>query len=227
MEPYENFRFINSFLSQISPIIRDRQGFIDKYLGDGIMALFADSADGAMHAAIDMQKRVTTYNIGRLRAGYDPIRVGIGLHTGQLMLGLIGELERMDTSVISDSVNVAARLENLTRRYSIDIIVSEETLDRLEDPDQFSWRPLDRVQVKGKMRPVKIYEVFSGDSPEVQELKRQTLGDFKQALELYYARKFTDANLCIAHVLAQNPEDKLVPSLSAAYCLGYCPRSSR
>ena len=210
MGPNENFRFINSFLSQVSPVIRDRHGFIDKYLGDGIMALFSDPVDSALHAAIDMQQRVDDYNVGRVRAGYQPIRVGVGLHTGELMLGLIGELERMDTSVISDSVNVAARLENLTRLYQVDIIASGETLQRLEDPDRFSCRPLDRVQVKGKLQPVTIYEVFNGDPPELQERKRQTLDAFKEALALYYDRKFTDANLAIAHVLAQNPEDKLV-----------------
>jgi hypothetical protein len=91
LTPAENFRFVNSYLTNIGPIIREHNGFIDKYIGDGIFALFPDKTCDSVDAAIEMQQRVVTYNEGRARAGYIPIAIGIGLHRGRLMLGTIGE----------------------------------------------------------------------------------------------------------------------------------------
>ncbi|WP_445240301.1 adenylate/guanylate cyclase domain-containing protein [Microcoleus vaginatus] len=93
MTPQENFSFINSYLSRVSPVIRAHQGFIDKYIGDAIMALFPESADDAVRAAVEMQKQVIIYNQDRLRSNYPLIVIGIGLHAGHLMLGTIGERE--------------------------------------------------------------------------------------------------------------------------------------
>ena len=115
MSPKQNFDFINEYLSQMGPIIRRHNGFIDKYIGDAIMALFPDDADRAVQAAIDMQKQVQLYNVYRQQNHLEPIAIGIGLHSGELMLGTIGEEERMESTVISDAVNLASRIEGLTR----------------------------------------------------------------------------------------------------------------
>jgi hemerythrin len=115
MSPQENFNFLNAYLVQMEPVITAHGGFIDKYIGDGIMALFPDSPDAALRCAQAMLQRLDDYNTGRERAGYRPIKVGIGINTGIVILGTIGGASRMDGTVIGDAVNLAARLERLTK----------------------------------------------------------------------------------------------------------------
>ncbi|HPO49525.1 MAG TPA: 7TM diverse intracellular signaling domain-containing protein, partial [Spirochaetota bacterium] len=105
MTPEQNFRFINAYLGRVSPVIRDNNGFIDKYIGDAIMAVFPDKVENAIDCAISMLAKIKIYNIHRNKSGYKPISMGIGIHTGNIMLGIIGEEERMEGTVISDAVN--------------------------------------------------------------------------------------------------------------------------
>jgi len=132
MTPEENFRFINSYLSRMGPVIRRHRGFIDKYIGDGIMALFPRSAQNALDAAIAMQKEMQVYNRHRANCGYAPVRIGIGIHFGDTIIGTIGENERIEVTVISDTVNVASRLESLSKRYGAGILVSGDVLAQLQ-----------------------------------------------------------------------------------------------
>ena len=161
MSPQENFAFIGAYLQRVSPAIRAHGGFIDKYLGDGIMALFPGGADDAVQAAIALQQAVAAYNETRQAAQHQPIGVGIGVHTGRLMLGIVGEPERMDGTVIADAVNTAARLEGLTRRYDVGLIIGEQTRQALVDPAAYALRAIGRVQVKGKQQPIALYEVWT------------------------------------------------------------------
>lgn len=208
MSPQENFAFINAYLSRMEPIILAHQGFIDKYLGDGIIALFPTTAEHALQAAIAMQQQITMYNQHRQQSGYQPIRVGIGLNTGTLMLGTIGGNTRMDTTVIADTVNVAARLEGLTKRFKANILVSENTLTHMEHVERYNVRFLGKVQVKGKTTSVPIYELYDGDATEIIGLKRQTQAVFEQGLQHYFAREFIKAMGCWSQVLAAHPDDK-------------------
>ncbi len=157
MTPLDNFRFINAYLSQMGPIIREHGGFIDKYMGDAIMALFEGGPDDAVRAAIAMLRQLEVYNQGRVRAGYQPIEIGIGINSGDLMLGTVGEHRRMEGTVISDTVNLASRLESLTKEYGVPLIISENTMKGLETP--YPTRFIDRLVVKGKSEPVSIFEV--------------------------------------------------------------------
>ncbi|MGZ3940531.1 MAG: adenylate/guanylate cyclase domain-containing protein, partial [Flavisolibacter sp.] len=122
MTPEENFHFVSSFNARLGPIIRSHNGFINQYLGDSIMAIFPNSADDALSAAVRMQKEVHDFNLERKAAGFDPIKTGIGLHTGSLVMGITGDNHRMDAATISDTVNTASRLESLTKHYSADIL---------------------------------------------------------------------------------------------------------
>ena len=209
MTPEENFNFINSYLSQVSPVIRAHKGFIDKYIGDAVMALFPESADDAVQGAIAMQKQVALYN---QRQNYDcvEIAIGIGMHTGSLMLGTIGEQERMESTVISDAVNLASRLEGLTKFYGAGILISGQTLSYLADSQQYSYRFVDRVRVKGKQEPVAVFEVYDGDSEQLRQLKTQTKGDFERAVFLYSQQNFAQAQQIFEEILQINPEDKAV-----------------
>lgn len=209
MTPEENFKFINAYLKRVSPVIREHNGIIDKYIGDSIMALFSGSVDDAMQAAIVMQQVVRDYNLDRAEEGHDAIRIGIGLHYGLVMLGTIGESERMESTVISDAVNLAARLEGLTKHYEASILVSEQTLLGLQQGNQYQVRFLDKVKVKGKKRPVAIYEVLNGDAAEIMQLKIKSLNDFDMALAYYHQKAFAMAQIYFQRVLDIHPADKV------------------
>jgi class 3 adenylate cyclase len=209
MTPQENFNFINSYLSRMSPIIRKHHGFIDKYIGDAIMALFPTHADDAVQASIDMLRMLVEYNQGRKRAGYQPIRIGIGLNTGDLMLGTVGDQERMDGTVISDAVNLASRIEGMTKVYGVSLLISETTYFQLKDASKYSIRIIDQVQAKGKLEPVTVFEVFDGDPPDIIERKQQTLMLFKEGFKLYHQTKFAGVNPLFDEVLRINPDDKM------------------
>jgi class 3 adenylate cyclase len=129
-------------------------------LGDGMMALFPGSPDDAVRAAVAMRAHLRDYNSGRARGGYPAIRFGIGIHTGPLMLGTIGENERMDSTVISDTVNAASRLEGLTKKYTIDILISGTTVADLEDPSAFTTEFVALETVKGKTKPIEVFRVI-------------------------------------------------------------------
>lgn len=204
LTPQENFDFINDYFRQVSPIIRKHRGFIDQYYGDGVMALFPVCADDAVEASIEIQKRIREHNSN---TGH-PIRVGAGLHTGSLMLGIVGEERRMQGAVVSDNVNLASRLEGLTRIYSAPIVVSEQTLARLQNPDRFHSRFVDKVQVKGKQQPVAVFEICDGDTPEQLKLKRNTREAFEEGLRSFYERRFAESSVRFTNVTETNPSDR-------------------
>ncbi len=206
MTPAENFRFINAFLSYMEPCIRTHHGFIDKYIGDAIMALFSGDADDAVQAGIAMLKTLQDFNQNM----GNPISIGIGINTGVLMLGTIGGEHRMDSTVISDAVNLAARLEKLTREYGIMMLVSHNTFAQLRQPTPYCIRKIDRVKVKGKSELVTVYEVFDADPPDLRKAKFETLDLFATALSHYEARKFREATELFLRCTEQSPEDPVV-----------------
>ncbi|MEO1352183.1 MAG: ammonium transporter [Cyanobacteria bacterium J06635_15] len=182
MTPAANFKFINTYLSCMEPAIVENGGFIDKYVGDAIMALFPGDADDAVRSAIAMLKNLQAYNRDRAVNGYSPVSNGIGINSGLMMLGTVGGPSHMDSTVISDTVNLAARIEKLTKHYGVPLLVSHETLMRLKDPDVYAYRLIDRVCVKGKSEPVSIFEIFDADPVAIREQKRQLKTTFETAL---------------------------------------------
>ncbi len=156
MSPEENFRFINACLRRIGPVIRQNGGFVDKYIGDAIMALFP-SAAAAVEAAFAIQDVVEEYNASRRESGYEGLRIGIGIHSGSLMLGMIGEEKRLEGTVISDAVNTAARIESLTKEYGEALLVTD-TIVR-ETAGLFHAEPLGSLPLKGKAEPVAVFRL--------------------------------------------------------------------
>ena len=209
MTPKENFLFINSYLKNMGPVIRQHNGFIDKYIGDAIMALFAGSADDAVMAGVGMLRHLEVYNHGRQRAGYDSLQIGIGLNTGNLMLGTIGEDFRMEGTVISDAVNLAARIEGMTKIYGTPLLISEQTFAGLSRPLHFPIRKLDRVKVAGKTETATIYEVLEGEPSSTILLKKLGTKDlFEDAVALYGQKQFQETLTIMEDVYQQCPEDK-------------------
>lgn len=210
MSPQENFNFLNSYLVQMEPVITAHGGFIDKYIGDAIMALFPDSPDQALRCARAMLKQLDEYNDGRQRAGYRPIKIGIGINTGIVILGTVGGGARMDGTVIGDAVNLAARLERLTKEYRVSILISDYTLYSLDHPQDWSIRFLDRTQVRGKQGSQSVYEVFDCDPPALADAKRRTLKQFEQALACYHLGHHATARKRLVDHAAAVPEDSAV-----------------
>jgi adenylate cyclase len=207
LTPRENFNFLNSYLKRMSPIIQKNNGFIDKYIGDAIMALFPGEVEESIQAAIEMQREVRVYNQHRLKEGYDPIKIGCGIHTGNLMLGIIGADARMEGTVIADSVNVASRIEGLTKVYDASILISDVILKKLKDPSVYHYRYIDKVKVKGKTEYTVIYEIYDGQPNFMIELKTQTKEFFEEGITLYYEKNFKDAIPAFLRVMDINPND--------------------
>ncbi|HSH03256.1 MAG TPA: AAA family ATPase [Anaerolineae bacterium] len=208
MTPTQTFDFINDLLSQIGPIVRQNNGFIDKYMGDSIMALFPQTADDAVRAAIQMHTSLHQFNQQQQKHQAEPIRIGLGLHTGRLMLGTIGEAERMEGTVIADTVNTASRIEGLTKRYEISLLISGQILNQLTTPEQYHYRFIDKVQVKGKLEVVDIYEIFDGDPPKIKTSKQNTKADFETGALAYHQANFEQTIHHMTTVLAQYPDDR-------------------
>lgn len=195
MSPEQIFRFINNYLEQVGPIVRKHGGYIDKYIGDAVMALFPGGPDDALATAIDMHQQVRDYNQQRGENSTDnvDIKIGIGIHTGQLMLGTIGEHQRMEGTVISDAVNLASRIEGLTKAYSAPILISNDTYRKLANPSAFNIRRLDRVKVKGKNDWVDIIEVLDGEDETQLNYKLTSRDKFDAAVADFQARRFAEA----------------------------------
>jgi len=207
MTPQQAFDFINAYLKRVNPIIKECNGFIDQYYGDGVMALFPGTPDDALKAAVSMQIAVADYNKERARDGYDPIGIGIGLHLADLMLGIIGSEDRMQGAVVADAVNLAARIEGLNKMYGSYVSLSDETFFATKEPDKYRHRFIDKVRVKGRDDAVIVYEVFEGDPAAVAALKEQTKPSFESGIQLYYGRKFSEASVYFNQVLEKNPAD--------------------
>jgi class 3 adenylate cyclase/HAMP domain-containing protein len=220
MSPQENFDFINSYLMRVGPLVRKHHGFIDKYIGDAVMALFPHRAEDALWTAIEMQGQVRDFNTYRKEKGFEPIDIGVGIHTGLLMLGTIGEEKRMDGTVISDAVNLASRIEGLTKLYGAAIILSDQTLDRIQEKARFEFRYLDRVKVKGKENRVEIFEVMDADSSPDATRKLNTKMDFETGIRLYQQGEYGGAAEHFKSVLKADPGDR-----AARLYLERCERS--
>lgn len=208
MTPQKNFDFINTYLQQISPEIRKHNGLIVKYMGDGLMAVFPESVDNALEAGIAKLQQLQNYNQSRNINGEIPLNVGIGIHVGDTMVGIIGEANRMQADALSDRVNLTARLEGLTKYYGVSLLISGDVVERLSQPEKYSIRFLDRVIVKGRKEAITICEVLDVEPEPVRSLKIQTLPIFEEGLEQYCQGNFANAKVCFEQIVALNPADK-------------------
>jgi two-component system sensor histidine kinase ChiS len=208
MTPAENFAFINEYFSIASPTVREHHGFVDRYTGDAIMALFPRKAEDAVNNSIATLKQLQGFNAERVKRNEPAINIGVGLHTGNLMLGIVGEQERMQGDIFSDTVNLTNRIEGLCKFYGASIVVSEITLNKLANRGDYHTRFLGKVQVKGKDVPISLYEVYNGDAEAIIELKLKTKGDFEEGLHYYFAKDFAEASVCFKNVLKANTADK-------------------
>ncbi len=210
MSPSETFQFINSYLHIMEPLARKHRGFIDKYIGDGIMAIYPEHAEDALLSAISMQSEVFSYNAYRKNEGQVPITIGVGIHTGNLILGIIGGEKRMDGTVISDSVNTASRLEGLTKIFGAGIIISDTSISTIKNKDQYALRYLGMIQVKGKEEYNKIYECMMSMNDVLLSKKIDLKKEFEIAVETFIEGDLKKSKSLFTKLQKLNPGDKAV-----------------
>lgn len=191
--PEQNIHFINDYLAAMEPAILQHGGFVDSYIGDAIMALFAVGADRALRASIDMLRNLETYNAARRARRAAEVRIGIGLNTGIVTLGTIGGPQRIKCGVIGDAVNLGARVESLSKSYGVALILSHHTVERLQNPQAFLLRELDRVRVVGRQAAVTLYEAFDADPSLQRQQKLDAAPHWSAALRAFEARDFAGA----------------------------------
>lgn len=206
LNPQENFDFINAYLSGVVPIIQKNGGFIDKFIGDSVMALFPDDAGAAIQTAFDFEEFLEGFNKSQLKMGKPLVRVGTGIHTGHLILGTIGHNNRLETTVISDAVNTASRVEGLSKYYNAKVIGTDDTLLAIKDQEQFNYRFLDQVKVKGKSKSVEVYEFIS--EREVDKLVY--LEEYKRGISLIRDQRIEEARTIYSKLAKKYPSDRAV-----------------
>lgn len=217
LTPRELMRFLNSYFLRMNGPIQQNHGFIDKFIGDAIMALFdhpggteSEKSKDAINAAIALQKTVNLYNEHRKNCHYEPVSVGIGIHYGSVIIGTVGSDDRMDTTVIGDNVNVAFRIESLAPKYQAGILVSEQVLQAAGDDYQVESRMLDFVRVKGRSKPVKIYEILEHLNDTQKQSKLRTKEDIELGLACRMKKDWEQALSHFSEALRKTPDDGLV-----------------
>ena len=207
--PRETVSLLNTYFTEMVDVIFQHGGILDKYMGDGIMALFGaplvgpHDADNALAAADDMMRRLAELNHRLLAEGHEALEIGIGFSTGPTVVGNIGSVRRLDYTVIGDTVNLASRLESATKQYGAGIVMSEMTVRELQRPT--TLRELDLMRVKGKDRPVAVYESlgYRAHEPGLPAL----LELHAAGIAAYRARDWNGASRAFAEALKLYPGD--------------------
>ncbi len=207
LDPAATFRFLNELLERIAPPIMQNNGFIDKYIGDAIMALFPKSPDDGVRGAVHMMRELREFNRERAAKNEPEVHIGVGLHTGMSMFGTLGLEDRLSTTVIGDTVNAASRLESATKKYGVAILISGETAYRLQDRANFHLRELDHVRLKGKKNASVLFEVYDHEDADSIVKKRRTLPAYDAALKQYKAADFAAALAGFESVQRSLPDD--------------------
>jgi len=207
LDPKQLTQLMNEFLTPMTHVIHHHRGTIDKYMGDAIMAFWGapvpdtDHARNALLAAMDMIAKLESLQDHFKSRGWPPIKVGVGLNTGDMTVGNMGSEFRLAYTIMGDAVNLGSRLESLTKSYGVQIIVSEFTMARVPD---FAYRELDWVRVKGKDRAVKIYEPL-GLADQVSAADSAELAEFNQALLFYRSQDWVQAQAAFEDLQQRKP----------------------
>ncbi len=219
MNPKDVLRLLNSYFAQMIDVLVDQGAYIDKFIGDGIMAVFGvplpqpDPPLRAVRAAIAMHHRTMAMN--REGAfGNRALDTGVGIHLGEVVAGNVGGPSRREYTVIGDTVNSAARLESLNRLYGSHVLVSETVADAVRSMPELLMREVDAVRLKGRVRPTVIYEVYNCCSDSEIRQKSDTIHEFTSGLRLYRQQEWDLALDAFRGVLARYPKDPL----SRVYC---------
>jgi adenylate cyclase len=200
------------------PNVFENGGTLDKFIGDAIMAVWGnvssrgegEDAKSAIRAALGMRHAMPKLNLAWQGEGIDPLAFGVGINHGEAVVGNIGSYEpheRLDPTVIGDAVNLASRFEGLTRTYGVDILIGRSAVDLAKD--EFHFRSVARVQVKGKTEPAEIFALIGAKDHEVDAEFLKWLQVYEEAIVKFRKRDFKDAKILFSHFLEFYPDDSL------------------
>ncbi len=212
MEAEEVVNLLNQYFSSMVDAIFKHKGTLDKYIGDAIMGVFGspvplpDHSWRAVQTALEMRSNLAEFNARRLAENKQPIRIGVGIHSGEAISGNIGHYRRMEFTVIGDDVNLGSRLEGTSKMYGCDIVISDNTYQPCSD--RVLVRELDIVRVKGRIQPVKLYELVGLHSDPIPATKQQIIELYHQGRQLYLNRHFAKALEKFKAVLSIDRTDK-------------------
>ncbi len=208
MTPEESFAFLNQYFGYVSPIIRENHGLIDQYIGDGITALFPQSVEHAIAAGIEIQQKLQQINQRQKQQGKPLIQAGFSIHAGPVRLGIVGDEQRFQSTVISDVVNTAGRMQQVNKDYGAPLVLSEQALKMLEDRERYAYRFLNNVQVKGKSQAIFVYELLEPASDPSIQSKRMTQTVFGRAVRHFARTEYSEALRLFEKIIERHPEDE-------------------
>lgn len=216
MNPQQLMNFLNAYFLRMNAPIHENHGFIDKFIGDAIMALFdhpngtlSDKALDSVQAALDLQKALRLYNHHRAKSGYAAVKNGIGLHLGPVVLGTVGSDDRMDTTVIGDAVNIAQRIESLTNYFGCDILASRSIIDAASKRTVFAFRTIDHVLLKGKSSKVEIIEIYQHLSDSEINDRNASKNLLQTGIQMRDAHDFENALALFQQASKDYPRDSV------------------
>ena len=213
LHPEETLNLLNIHFSLFNKIVNENNGFVDKYIGDEIMALFGDSKEklsltafNAINTAIQMQDSLKDVNKTDFK-----LNIGIGIHIGQVIVGTVGSEDRMDSTVVGDAVNISSRLQELTKQYDCKILISGVTWRILnKENNPFLAREINRTQLRGSSKPITVFEIYNNDKNDTVIYKKNTQKIYNAALDCYYNKKWSKSIKLFNECLKINSNDTVV-----------------
>ena len=217
LQPEETLNLLNIHFSLFNKIVNENNGFVDKYIGDEIMALFGDSKEklsltafNAINTAIHMQNSLKDKNINNSQY---KLNIGIGIHIGQVIIGTVGSDDRMDSTVVGVAVNISSRLQELTKQYDCKILISGVTWRILnKENNPFLAREINKLQLRGSSKPITVFEIYNNEEKDIVDYKKNTQNLYNAGLDCYYNRKWTKSIEMFNKCLKINPNDTVVNS---------------
>jgi class 3 adenylate cyclase/HAMP domain-containing protein len=210
----ENFFFINEILSIAGPILRNHNGFVDKFIGDAAMAIFVNARD-AVRAGIEVYHKIVLDGATRVKIGADGINIGVGIHTGSVMMGIVGEPERLSSTVISKNVNLASRVESLTKQTKSGMLITRDTLNQMSGSEnEFHCRFIGLVQAAGVNEVVGLFDMLDALPESIRKRRLATKRVFESGIRKYHTKEYQAARKRFQMVVEVDPTD-----VCAATCL--------
>ena len=212
MTPRNTVSMLNEFFTEMVEVIFTRGGMLDKYIGDGLMAIFgapvtgSADADNALYVANEMIRALGAFNQRRVQRGFEPIEIGIGLATGEVLAGSVGASKRMEYTAIGNNVNLAARLESATKYYGTPVLLAATTVDELKSPA--ALRRLDLIQAKGITQPTWVYESLGHHTAASFPKLVPVVKAYEAGVDCYQRREWTGSLGHFSAALEMAPEDR-------------------
>jgi class 3 adenylate cyclase/HAMP domain-containing protein len=206
MSARENFHFINNIMGIAGPIIRANNGFVDKYIGDAAMALFINARD-AVKAGIALYRKIVLDKENKIKIGLDGINIGVGTHSGSVMMGIVGENERLSSTVISPNVNLASRVESLTKQTKSGMLITRNTLNEITNIEDFNYRFIGMVRAAGVNEVVGLFDMLDALPVKTRKRRLATKQIFESGIRKYHTKDYKEALIRFEKVITADPSD--------------------